>query len=154
MIAYHSSYSHLGAPTRPSTPKVFQAREHVFNSLLFRYFHFRLTFESIKELGSASQMVHFEMGLEVIIVPKCPCASINGAMKFVVNWLINNNSTNYDMDLISWLMHQLVMSIMLVRSGKKNVTLKAFEFSLEYRLIIYVCEDKKITIDNKMSIYQ
>jgi hypothetical protein len=51
-------------------------------------------------------------------------------------------------------MHQLVMSIMLVRSGKKNVTLKAFEFSLEYRLIIYVCEDKRITIDNKMSIYQ
>jgi hypothetical protein len=58
------------------------------------------------------------------------------------------------MDIISWLMHQLVMSIMLVRSGKKNVTLKAFEFSLEYRLIIYVCEDKRITIDNKMSIYQ
>ncbi len=28
------------------------------NSLLFHYFHFRLTFESIKELGSASKELH------------------------------------------------------------------------------------------------
>jgi hypothetical protein len=29
------------------------------NSLLFHYFHFRLTFGSIKELGSASNPIHY-----------------------------------------------------------------------------------------------
>ncbi len=38
----------------PFHPKVLQARECVPNSLLFRCFHFRFTFESIKKLGSAS----------------------------------------------------------------------------------------------------
>jgi hypothetical protein len=48
-----------------------------------------------------------------------PCATINGARKFVVNRLIDNNSTSDNMDLTSWLMHQLVMSITLMKSGKK-----------------------------------
>jgi hypothetical protein len=34
--------------------KMLQARERVPNFLLFRYFHLRLTFESIKDLGSTS----------------------------------------------------------------------------------------------------
>jgi hypothetical protein len=51
--------THPKAPTRPSTPKVLQVRECVPNSLLFRCFHFILTFESIKELGNVSQVYGF-----------------------------------------------------------------------------------------------
>ncbi len=45
---------HLKVLTRPSTPKVLRARERVPNSLLFRCFHLRLTFESIKKVRGAS----------------------------------------------------------------------------------------------------
>jgi hypothetical protein len=53
-IACPSSWSHPEAPTRFSTPKVLRAKERASNSLFFHCFNFRLTFESIKELGSAS----------------------------------------------------------------------------------------------------
>jgi len=41
----------------PHPPKVLWTKERVANSLLSRCFHLRLTFEFIKELGSASQFV-------------------------------------------------------------------------------------------------
>ncbi len=41
----------------PPYPKVLQAKECVPNSLFFRYFHFKLTFESINELRNALIMV-------------------------------------------------------------------------------------------------
>jgi hypothetical protein len=47
------------------------------------------------------QMLDFEMGLEVITTPKCPCATINGARKFVVNRSINNNLMSDNIDLTS-----------------------------------------------------
>jgi hypothetical protein len=50
----HSSWSHLEALACPFTPKVQRVKERVPNSLLFQCSHFILTFESIKELGSAS----------------------------------------------------------------------------------------------------
>jgi hypothetical protein len=50
LTACHSSYSHPKALARLYTPKVLR----VFNFLLFRCFHLRLTFEFIKELGSSS----------------------------------------------------------------------------------------------------
>jgi hypothetical protein len=55
LSVYHSSSSHPATPARPSPPKVLWVGEHVPNSLFFHCFHFKVTFESIKELGSASQ---------------------------------------------------------------------------------------------------
>jgi hypothetical protein len=47
-----------------------RAKECVPNSLLFRCFHFRLTFESIKELGSASTLRLVEDLREFVRQPK------------------------------------------------------------------------------------
>ncbi len=60
-------------PSRSSSttlypPKVLRAREHVSNSLLFCCFHLRLTFESIKELGSASTSFA-NCNLELVLSP-------------------------------------------------------------------------------------
>jgi hypothetical protein len=46
-------------------------------------------------------MLHFEMGLEVIIMPKSPYATINEARKFAIDRSIDNNSTNDNTDLTS-----------------------------------------------------
>jgi hypothetical protein len=81
-------------------------------------------------------MLHFEMALEVIAMLKCPYVTINGANKFAVNGSMDSNSTNDNTNLTSRLMHQLVMSITLMKSDKKNVTLRV---SHEYQLTIYGC---------------
>ncbi len=47
------------------------------------------------------QMLHFEMGLEVIIAPKCTCVGINGVNFFAINLSINSNSINDSTDLTS-----------------------------------------------------
>jgi hypothetical protein len=54
LSACHSFESHLGAPTYPSIPQSVVSHEMCPDSLLFRCFHFKLTFESIKEFGSMS----------------------------------------------------------------------------------------------------
>jgi hypothetical protein len=64
-IAYQSSYSHRGAPTHPSTPKVLRAKECApihFPSVVFT---FGLAVKSIKKLGGVSinmwyQIWHFK----------------------------------------------------------------------------------------------
>jgi len=56
---------HPRAPTHPSTPKVLWARECAPNAIFFHYVHFRLTFESIKELGSASSMIKDNIGKDL-----------------------------------------------------------------------------------------
>jgi hypothetical protein len=53
-ITCQSSYSHLGALARPSTPKVLWARERAPTFFPFVIFSFGLAVESIKELGGAS----------------------------------------------------------------------------------------------------
>jgi hypothetical protein len=45
---------HLGAPARPSTPKVLRARECAPTPYPFAVFTFKLIVESIKESGGAS----------------------------------------------------------------------------------------------------
>jgi len=85
------------------------------------------------------RMLHFEMALEVIIAFKCAPATINGARIFAINGSIDNNSTSGGTDLTGWLMQQSAMSIMLMRTGKTNVTLEALEVGHEYQLTIYRC---------------
>jgi hypothetical protein len=84
-------------------------------------------------------MSQFEMALELIATFKCLCAAINGARKFAVNGLVDSNLTCDNTNLTSGSMHQSAMSIMLMRSGKNNVALGAFEVNHEYQMIIYRC---------------
>jgi hypothetical protein len=84
-------------------------------------------------------MSPFEMALERITASKCAPVGIHRARIFAVDRSIDNNSTRGGTDLTSWLMHQSVMSIALMRSGKTNVTLKASEVSHEYQLITDRC---------------
>jgi len=68
---------HPGAPAHPSTLKVLRAKKRAPNSLFFHCFNFRLTFESIKELGNTShaieipyQMPLFKVhGVSLLILP-------------------------------------------------------------------------------------
>jgi hypothetical protein len=52
LSACHSSWSHLGAPTCPSTRPKCCKQGSVLRLLILPLFHFRLTFESIEELGA------------------------------------------------------------------------------------------------------
>jgi hypothetical protein len=63
LSACHSSQSHPGTLAHPFTPKVPRSKERIPNFLLFRCFHFKLTFESIKELGKVSLDVKFDEGI-------------------------------------------------------------------------------------------
>ncbi len=81
-------------------------------------------------------MLHFEMALELIVAFKCPCAAIKGARKFAVNGSVDSNLTSENTNLTSGSMHQSAMSITLMRNGKKNVALEAFEVSHEYHMTI------------------
>jgi hypothetical protein len=66
-ITCPSSLSHRGALARPSTPEVLRVRERAPNSLLFRCFNFRLTFEFMKELGSASHGIRVLVEFDPLI---------------------------------------------------------------------------------------
>jgi hypothetical protein len=84
-------------------------------------------------------MVHFEMGLQVIVALEGPHVAINRARKFTVDRSIDGNSTGDSTDLASRSMHQSAMPVTLMISGKRNVTLGASEVSHECRLTTYIC---------------
>jgi hypothetical protein len=54
---------HLGAPAHLSTLQSATSQGACLNSLFFCYFHFRFTFESIKEVGSVSKTMQFSIDL-------------------------------------------------------------------------------------------
>jgi hypothetical protein len=65
-----------------------RAKKRVPDSLLFRCFHFRLTFESIKELGSTSTKVHLFSKSTYFVTTHVVVLGVNKSQVLIVTYVI------------------------------------------------------------------
>ncbi len=72
----------------PFNPQSVMSQGCVPNSLLFRYFHFKFTFESIKELGSASFLLMIQLTMDENNYLKLKHISKLSSLN-ALNWPIN-----------------------------------------------------------------